>query len=108
MLISAIQQRESIIIINIYIFIYTHIISVQSLSCVQLFATPWTAAHPVHHQLPELAQTHVYQISDVIQPSHPLPSPSPPAFNIYVYLPSLLSLPPLPHPTPLGHHGAPG
>ena len=30
---------------------------------------------PVHHQLPELAQTHVHRVSDAIQPSHPLPSP---------------------------------
>ena len=37
---------------------------------------------PVHHQLPELAQTHVYQVSDAIQPSHPLSSPSPPTFNL--------------------------
>ena len=37
---------------------------------------------PVHHQLPELAQIHVYQVSDAIQPSHPLLSPSPPAFNL--------------------------
>ena len=36
---------------------------------------------PVHHQLPELAQTHVHWVSDAIQPSHPLLSPSPPAFN---------------------------
>jgi len=35
---------------------------------------------PVHHQLLELAQTHVYQVSDAIQPSHPLSSPS--AFNL--------------------------
>ena len=35
---------------------------------------------PVHHQLPELTQTHVHHISDAIQPSHPLSSPSPPAF----------------------------
>ena len=35
---------------------------------------------PVHHQLPELAQTHVHRVSDTIQPSHPLPSPSP-TFN---------------------------
>ena len=33
---------------------------------------------PVHHQLPELPQTHVHQVSDAIQPSHPLSSPSPP------------------------------
>ena len=37
---------------------------------------------PVHHQLPELAQTHFHQVSDAIQPSHPLSSPSPPAFNL--------------------------
>ena len=36
---------------------------------------------PVHHQLPELAQTHVHQVGYAIQPSHPLSSPSPPAFN---------------------------
>ena len=37
---------------------------------------------PVHNQFPDLAQTHVHLIGDVIQPSHPLPSPSPPAFNL--------------------------
>ena len=36
---------------------------------------------PVHYQLPEFTQTHV-QVSDAIQPSHPLSSPSPPAFNL--------------------------
>ena len=36
---------------------------------------------PVHHQLPELAQTHVHRVSDAIQPSHPLSLPSSPAFN---------------------------
>ena len=36
---------------------------------------------PVHHQLPELAQTHAHQVSDAIQPSHPLLSPCP-AFNL--------------------------
>ena len=34
---------------------------------------------PAHHQLPELAQIHVHQVGDAIQPSHPLASPSPPA-----------------------------
>ena len=38
-----------------------------------------TPGFPVHHQLPELPQTHVHQVSDAIQPSHPLLSPSPPA-----------------------------
>ena len=57
--------------------------SVQWLSCVWL-CNPTacsTPDFPVHHQLPELAQTHVYQVSDAIQPSHPLSSPSLPAFN---------------------------
>ena len=36
---------------------------------------------PVHHQLPEFTQTHVHQVGDAIQPSHPLFSPSPPAPN---------------------------
>ena len=36
---------------------------------------------PVHHQLPEFTQTHVHRVSDAIQPSHPLSSPSPPAPN---------------------------
>ena len=40
-----------------------------------------TPGLPVHHQLPEVTQTHVHQISDAIQPSHPLSSPSPPAPN---------------------------
>ena len=37
---------------------------------------------PVHHQLPEFTQTHIHRIGDAIQPSHPLSSPSPPAFNL--------------------------
>ena len=37
---------------------------------------------PAHHQLPELTQTHVHQVADAIQPSHPLSSPSPPAFSL--------------------------
>ena len=41
-----------------------------------------TPGYPVHHQLPELAQTHVYQVGDSIQPFYPLSSPSPPAFNL--------------------------
>ena len=36
----------------------------------------------VHHQMLELAQTHVHRVGDAIQPSHPLSSPSPPAFNL--------------------------
>ena len=41
-----------------------------------------TPGFPVHHQLPELAETHVHRVSDAIQPSHPLSSPSPPALNL--------------------------
>ena len=44
-----------------------------------------TPGLPVHHQLPELAQTHVHRVGDAIQPSHPLLSPSPPAFNLSQY-----------------------
>ena len=57
--------------------------SVQSLSHVQLFVTPWIAAHQasVHHQLPEFTQTHVHRVGDAIQPLHPLSSPCPPAPN---------------------------
>ena len=40
-----------------------------------------TPGLPVHHQLPEFTQTHVHQVSDAIQPCHPLSSPSPPAPN---------------------------
>ena len=59
--------------------------SVQSLTCIWLFANPWTAARqafpPVHHQLSELAQTHVHWASDAIQPSHPV-IPFPPTFSL--------------------------
>ena len=41
-----------------------------------------TSAFPVHHHLSELTQTHAHWVSDAIQPSHPLSSPSPPAFNL--------------------------
>ena len=41
-----------------------------------------TPGFPVHHQLPELIQTHVHRVSDAIQPSHPLSSPWPPALNV--------------------------
>ena len=53
---------------------------VQSLSRVRIFVTPWTTARhglPVHHQLPELTQTHVHRVGDAIQPYHPLSSPFP-------------------------------
>ena len=40
---------------------------------------------PVHHQLPEFTQTHVHRVGDAIQPSHPLSSPSLPAFSLSQY-----------------------
>ena len=41
-----------------------------------------TPCLPVHHHLLEFTQTHVHQVGDAIQPSHPLLSPSPPALNL--------------------------
>ena len=41
-----------------------------------------TPGLPVHHQLPEFTQIHIHRVSDAIQPSHPLPSPSSPALNL--------------------------
>ena len=61
--------------------------SIQFSSVAQLYPTlcdPMdcsTLGFPVHHQLPGLTQTHVHQVDDAIQPSHPLLSPSPPAHN---------------------------
>ena len=42
-----------------------------------------TPGFPVHHWLPEFTQTHFHWVSDAIQPSHPLSSPSPKAFNLF-------------------------
>ncbi len=59
-------------------------VAVHSLSRVRLFATPWTAAHQVSlsfatsRSLLKLMS----RVSDAIQPSHPLSTPSPPAFNL--------------------------
>ena len=61
----------------------------QFSSVAQLCPTPCdpmdcsTPGLPVHHQLPELAQTHIHRGGDAIQPSHPLSSLSPPAFNLF-------------------------
>ena len=59
--------------------------SLQSLSHVQLIATPWTTACPVLSYLLEFAQTHVHWVSDAIQPFHPLSPCSPPALNLSQY-----------------------
>ena len=44
-----------------------------------------TPGLPVHHQLPEFTQTHLHWVGDAIHTSHPLSSPSPPAFNLSQY-----------------------
>ena len=62
--------------------------SVQFISVTQSYLTLCdprncsTLGFPVHHQLLELTETHVHWVGDAIQPSHPLSSPSPPAFNL--------------------------
>ena len=55
----------------------------QSLSRVRLFATPWIAARQASPSITssQFTETHVLWVSDAIQPSHPLLSPSPPAPN---------------------------
>ena len=63
---------------------------VAELSSVQSLRRVWLCdpmdcsrpGFPVHHQLPELALTHVHRVADAIQPSHPLSFCSPPAFNL--------------------------
>ena len=60
--------------------------SVAQLCLTLCDAMDWsTPGRPVHHQLPEFTQTHVHWVGDAIQPSRPLSSPSPPAFNLSQY-----------------------
>ena len=75
--------------ITLCLYTYAHFIyiSVQIRSVAQSCPTicdpmnPSTPGLPVHHQLPEFTQTHVHRVSDAIQQSHPLSSPSPLAPN---------------------------
>ena len=63
----------------------SQVLVVHFLSHAQLFFDPMdcsTPGFPVHHHLLELAQSHVHWVGDAIQPSHPLSSPSPPAFSL--------------------------
>ena len=66
---------------------YFHLVSVQFSSVAQPYLTLCNPMNcsipglPVHHQFLEFTETHVLWVSDAIQPSHPLSSPSPPAFN---------------------------
>ena len=68
---------------SIYIYTYKFSCSVMSDSL-----QPHVLQHarlPVYQQLPELAQTPVHPVSDIIQSSHPLLSPSSPAFNLSLH-----------------------
>ena len=60
--------------------------TVQLLSHVWFTVTPWTASRQaslsIMEDMMELAQIHIHWVGDAIQPSHPLSSPSPPAFNL--------------------------
>ena len=65
------------------IFLFRFCRLVQFISVMSNSLWPHGPQHaPVHHQLPELAQTHVHRVSDATQPSHPLLSPSPPSFYL--------------------------
>ena len=74
------------VIVSLWLVIETKILQFSSVtqSCPTL-CDPMdcsTPGLPVHHQLPEFTQTHVYGVGDAIQLSHPLSSPSPPTFNL--------------------------
>ena len=75
------------LLLCLHLFIKWEVSSVQFSSVAQsclILCDPMnrsTPGLPVHHQLPEFTQTHIHLVSDAIQPSHPLSSPSPPAPN---------------------------
>ena len=98
-----VSASASVLLMNIHYWFplgLTSLISLQSKGLSRVFSTVQfssvaqscptlcdpmncsTPGLPVHHQLPEFTQTHVPRVSDAIQPSHPLSSPSPPAFNL--------------------------
>ena len=86
-LICRILNRRYWLAFNFRLFLYSTISSVQLSSVAQLCPTlcnPMnrsTPGLPVHHQLLEFTQTYIHRVSDAIQPSHPLSSPSPLAPN---------------------------
>ena len=81
-------RTETLCLLNSNSLSAPPLISVQFSSVAQLCPTlcnPMDCTmpdFPVHHQLLELAQTHVHRVGDAIQPSHPLSSPSPSAFSL--------------------------
>jgi len=81
------RKRENKVCIHYYRYAWFQFSSVHFSSVAQSCPTLCDPMNhsmpglPVHHQLPEFTQTHVHRVSDAIQPSHPLSSPSPPAPN---------------------------
>ena len=82
------QALNNTCVVNEFLLdVYRYVSSVQFSSVTQscpALCNPMncsTTGLPVHHQLPEFTQTHVQRVSGVIQPSHPLSFPSPPAPN---------------------------
>ena len=73
------QDRRDLAPGNTYIYIIRSV--AQSCPTICDPMNPSTPGLPVHHQLPQFTQTHVHRVSDAIQPSHPLSSPSPLAPN---------------------------
>ena len=79
---------KEVAVSNFYQFSSVAQLFKMAISSAQSCPTLWdpmncsTPGLPIHHQLPESTQTHVYRVSDAIQPSHPLSSPSPLAFNL--------------------------
>ena len=73
--------------LDLLVFVLNLFSSVQSLVvsiCLQCHGLQ-DAKFPIHHQHPEISQAHVHRVGDAIQPSHPLSSPSPPAFNLSLH-----------------------
>ena len=81
------RERDGYIFYIFWLFPHIQTASVQFSSVAQSCPTLCDPINhsmpglPVHHKLPEFTQTHVHQVGDAIQPSHPLSSPSPPASN---------------------------
>ena len=95
-LISIIKWWETFsLFTHIYLSLFLQFSSVQLLSRVWIFATPWTTAHQASLSITNSwssPKTHVRWVSDAIQPSHPLSPPSPPALNPYIPIkPSAIS-----------------
>ena len=89
LLYNGIHNKKSGIRFLIFMQVYfysNHWIKIQFSSVTQSYlihCDPVDCSTPsVHHQLTELAQTHVHHVGDAIQPSHPLSSPSPPTFSL--------------------------